>query len=557
MSLWRLMWPWMRPRWGSLLGASTLALLTVLAGVGLLSVAGWFLTGAFLAGASAAFNLFGPSALIRGLSFLRIVSRWGERVVGHTATLGLLADIRTAVFARIALLSPAQLARYQEGDLVARLAGDIDLLDTLFLLVMAPLLTAVVGGALFSLLAGVYVPVLAWTIFAALMVAVCVVPFALARWARPPGDAAQQAAADARARVHDMMGAHVDIVAFSAQKATLQGFQEAVGQLAQSGDALAKLGATGQFLQQLMVGVCTIALLGMGYFAYQQEQLSGPVWVGLLLGGIGLFEVLSPLMRGAARMGATMAAAARLREVLASETDLVDAGDPLDFPTAGAIEMRGVSFGWPGEHGRDHVLRHAFLRVEPGQRLAVVGPSGSGKSTLLSLLMRIVDPGEGQILYGGRPLPQLALQDLHREFTLLSQRSPVFLGTVRSNLLLGNPQASDAQLWQALADAGLASFLRSVETGLETWVGESGRHLSLGQSRRLCLARAVLTGATVWILDEPTAGLDHAAQSRFFNDLERVAANKTVILATHAVNLLGPEYRIVTIENGQLVGLQN
>ncbi|WP_267889233.1 ABC transporter transmembrane domain-containing protein, partial [Achromobacter xylosoxidans] len=174
-------------RKGGLLLALFCALATVAAGVGLLGVSGWFLTGAALAGAGGAFNLFAPSALVRGLSFLRIVSRYADRVVGHAATLRLLADLRAAVFAALIRLTPRQLARYRSGDLVARMTGDVDALDTVFLFVLAPLATAILAGAALTAVLGYWVPAAA-LVFALALLTVCVlVPLWLLRAARAPG----------------------------------------------------------------------------------------------------------------------------------------------------------------------------------------------------------------------------------------------------------------------------------------------------------------------------------------------------------------------------------
>ncbi|MBP6018493.1 MAG: thiol reductant ABC exporter subunit CydC [Burkholderiaceae bacterium] len=550
MMLWRLMWPWLRAHRKLLIAALALALVTVLAGVGLLTVAGWFLTGAYLAGAGAVFNLFAPSALIRGLAFWRIGARWGERVAGHAATLRLLADMRTTVFARMVSLSPVQLAAYQEGDLVARLAGDIDALDTFFLLVLAPLLTALAGGLLFSLLVGVYVPMMGWAVFAVLLVAIGVVPFLLTWRAKRPGGHAQLAAAQTRVLVHDMVAAHVDITAYAVQPQLASRFDSAARGLSASRDRLAGVGAAGQFMQQLMVSACVLVLLGMGLLAHQQGQLSGPVWAGLLLGGIGLFEVLGPLMRGATRLGLTMAAAKRLREIMATKPAMTDIQDPLEVPAHGDIVLQAVDFSWSTDGHGTQVLKDVNLSIPQGQRLAITGASGAGKSTLLALMMRMVDPSAGQVLYAGLPLMHMRSASLHQRFTLLSQHSPVFLGTVRDNLLMGNPQALDAELWQVLAQAGIYDFVQSLDQGLDTWVGEAGRSLSVGQVRRLCLARALLTPATVWMLDEPTAGLDTQAQTAFFNDLGRVAAGRTVIIATHAVLPAGTVDRVLKVADG-------
>ncbi|WZB69798.1 hypothetical protein WJ968_27705 [Achromobacter xylosoxidans] len=179
-------------RKGGLLLALFCALATVAAGVGLLGVSGWFLTGAALAGAGAAFNLFAPSALVRGLSFLRIVSRYADRR-GHSATLRLLADLRTLVFRALIRLTPRQLARYRGGDLVARMTGDVDALDTVFLFVLAPLATALLAGAIMTAVLGYWIPSPALVFALALLVACVLAPWGLQRAARGPGAAAQKA----------------------------------------------------------------------------------------------------------------------------------------------------------------------------------------------------------------------------------------------------------------------------------------------------------------------------------------------------------------------------
>lgn len=544
----RLLLPWLlRHRW-RLLGAAAVAVVTVFAGVGLFSVAGWFLTGAYLAGASIAFDLFAPSALVRGLSFLRIGSRYVERVTGHSATLDLLADIRTAVFAAVMAQEPAQLAHYRDGDLVSRLIGDIDALDTVFLLIIAPVFTALIAGAAFAALTGVYVPHLGLWLMAALLTGIFVVPFGLACWSRQSGTQVQASAGDAHTLIHDTMAGHVDITVFGAQQRVTDQFRALTVRLGQSRDKVAAIGAWGQFAQQLVVGACVLAMLWFGLLAFKSGVLTGPVWAGIVLGGIGLLEVLGPLMRGAARLGATAEGARRVQAVLGRQPHAVrHAG--IDLPESGDLVFDDVSF----RYGNGPlVLDHVSLAIKQGQRVAILGSSGSGKSTLLSLLLRVVDPTQGVVSYGTVGLMQAHPAQLRRRVALLSQFSPVFMGTVRANLLIGDAKACDAQLWHVLEQARLADFVRSLPEGLDAWVGESGRNLSVGQVRRLCLARTLLAPARVWVLDEPTAGLDEDTKTAFFRDLAEVAQDRTVVVATHADFLPGVFHRVLQLEGGTL-----
>ncbi len=546
-------------RKSGLLLALFCALATVAAGVGLLGVSGWFLTGAALAGAGGAFNLFAPSALVRGLSFLRIVSRYADRVVGHSATLRLLADLRATVFNALIRLTPRQLARYRSGDLVARMTGDVDALDTVFLFVLAPLATAILAGAVLTAVLGYWVPAAALAFALALFTACVLVPLWLVRAARKPGVAAQESAAGLRAATLDAVDGHADMVALHAQAQTCAHFEQLCEASARARASQARVAARGQWFLQIAAGVSVLALLWFGLDTYQAGGLEGPLLVGLLLAVIGIFEVAGPIMRGASRMGSALSAAARIRDVAQREADMSDPAVPRPLPQRGALELAAVDFSYPARVQGEPpaVLRDLQLRVEPGERVAIVGESGAGKSTLLHLLLRLEDPQAGHVRYGGVDARACAQADWHRRIALLSQDAPVFLGTLRTNLLIGDPQADDAALWRALDAARLGEFVRGLPDGLDTWAGETGSRLSAGQARRLCLARALLSPAAVIVLDEPTAGLDAATEAEFFRDLGLATQGRTVVLATHAGLPPGSVDRCCTLRDGRLYELSS
>jgi len=264
--------------------------------------------------------------------------------------------------------------------------------------------------------------------------------------------------------------------------------------------------------------------------------------------------VAGPLMRGAARLGGAIAAARRIQAVARQAPDQRDPPEPRALPLEGAIEFRSVRFAYPAPAGQAGapVLDGANLRIAPGERIAITGPSGAGKSTLLHLLLRLEDPQAGSVCFGGVDVREAAQAQLHRRVAWLAQDAPVFLGTLRTNLLIGDPGADDAALWGALDSAGLGDFVRGLPDGLDTWAGETGASLSAGQARRLCLARALLAPAPVLALDEPTAGLDEAAQAAFFNDLARATRGRTVLLVTHAALPPGAVHRTLVLRGGRL-----
>ncbi|CAM4222516.1 Probable ABC transporter ATP-binding protein HI_0664 [Bordetella pseudohinzii] len=546
--MWRLLKTLYAPRRGALAGALALALLTVAAGVGLLGVSGWFLTGAALAGAGAVFNLFVPSSLVRGLSFLRIASRYAERLVGHAATLRLLSDLRATVFRALVRLTPRQLARYRAGDLVARLTGDVDALDTVFLFVLMPVATALAGGAMFCLVLGYHLPAAGLAVAAALLAASVLVPWWLARAARRPGETAQASAGALRHAVLEAVEGHVDIAALHAQPQARAHFAAACGQLQQARRAQARLAAHGLWLVQAAAGAAVVAVLWFGLPALAAGQ--GPLLAGLLLATLGLFEVAGPIMRGVSRLGAARAAARRIGDLTRAEPDLRDPDLPRPLPAQGELRAQGLRFAYPG---RDQpVLDGLDFVLAPGERVAILGPSGAGKSTLLHLLLRLEDPQAGAVTLGGCDLRQAAQADVHRRIALLSQDSPVFLGSLRSNLLIGAPEADEAALWRALESARLADFARGLPQGLDTWVGEAGAGLSAGQARRLCLARVLLSPAEIILLDEPTAGLDRPNEAAFLADLAQACGARAVVLATHARLPAGAVHRILSLDGARL-----
>ncbi|SHO67530.1 ATP-binding cassette, subfamily C, CydC [Pseudoxanthobacter soli DSM 19599] len=540
-------------RAGRLALALVLAAVTLAAGIGLLGVSGWFITACALAGAGSMFNFLGPSAMVRGLSLLRIVARYGERLVGHDATLGLLADLRAFVFRALIPLAPF-LTRgrdWTSGDIVSRLTADVDALDTLFLTAITPALTVLLLGlAVAALMAGA-IPAAALVVACGVVIVAIVVPLVTVRRGRKPGRAVVAASAEVRAAVLDGLDGHTDLAALGALDEARERVRAASAALSAARLGQIRAGADGALAVQVVAGVVLTGVLWFGLtgLGAGEGALSGPVLVGWLLAGFAIFEAAGPAARGASRVGAAMAAAARLAALTEAKPVVRDPQRPAALPD-GAIVFDDVRFAYDPARP---VLDGVSLTVSPGERVAIVGPSGIGKSTLVNLLLRLDDPQAGAIRIGGADIRDVAQAELHRRIALMSQDTPVFLGSVRDNLLIGDPAADDAACFRALAAARLEGFVRSLPSGLDTWLGEAGRTLSVGQARRLCLARALLSPAPVIVLDEPTSSLDHETESGFLADLATATQGRTVVMVTHAHLPHGAVDRVLKLDGGRLL----
>lgn len=535
-------------RFGGFCLALLMSLIALAAGVALLGTSGWFITAASLTTLGLAFNLFVPSALVRAFSFIRILARYGERLSGHDATLRLLADLRGWLFARLFPRMPLADRSLRHGDLVSRLTADVDALDTAFLVAIGPITAAVLIGAGLT-------AVLAWLLPGAALVyglsyalAVLAVPALLVMGSRTAGRDIVVRAAEARAAVLDGIEGHADLTLFGVRGTAQQGFDATAIRISAARGRLASLAAFAGFAVQALAALALVGSLWLGLVAFEAGQVDGAVLAGLLLAIMGSFEATGVIVRSVSKLTTAMAAAQRLTAIAETPLAVADPTTPAPLPEGMDIVLRDVTFSYGGPN----VLDHLDLTVAPGEHVAITGASGIGKSSLLNLLLRLDDPQSGSITLGGTDLTALAQADIHACMALLSQDSALFNDTIRANLMIGRDDADDNAMWDALDAAGIGPFVRELPQGLDTLLGESGRSVSTGQARRLCLARVLLSRARILLLDEPTTGLDRTAEVAFFETLATASQGRMVIVVTHAAIPEGTMDRVLVMKGGKL-----
>jgi ABC-type multidrug transport system fused ATPase/permease subunit len=282
----------------------------------------------------------------------------------------------------------------------------------------------------------------------------------------------------------------------------------------------------------LVTGVTVAGVLAVAVSAHAEANLNRVLIAMLALLALASFEAVQPLSQAARELAGTLAAGERLLELTDREPAIVDPDAPVTLPSGPvAVAFEGVSARYaPGE---PLVLAGLDLRLEAGGRVALTGPSGAGKTTVVNLLVRFLDPEAGRVTLGGRDLREYRQEDVRSAIAVAGQDSHLFSTTIRENVRLGREDAGDDEIEDALRRARILDWVRGLPDGWDTLVGEEGRELSGGQRQRVVVARALLTGAPVLVLDEPTAHLDLPTAERLMEDVLDAAGDRSVLLVTH------------------------
>ena len=516
-----------------------LAGVTVLAGILLLGVSGWFITATAIAGLTVAtavvFDVFAPAAGIRLLAILRTGSRYLERLVTHDAMLAVLASLREKLFRSWAKPQAAHDLLRRPAKLLFRLTADIDALDSLYLRVLVPAGAAIATALVCAVALGLVNLWLGLVVGISLAIIGLGLPLIIALQARKPMRKRAKATEALRARTIDMVAGQVELIMAGRMDAQTHSVQYADEHLAIADDKINRL----DVMAGAGFGIASAALLAGALVAVsviaQNGNVSAPLAVFVLLVVLSAFEPFAALRRGAMELTRTILAAQRVGPNLEMET--ADFYKPQPPQDGLAVEFRHVTARHDG--AAVDVLHDVSFTLRNHEKIAVIGASGAGKSSLLALIAGELQAQSGQVLACAS--------------TLLTQKTELFQDSLRDNLLLANRQASDEALVQALQDAGLGEVLAQLPQGLSTSLGEGGTGLSGGQQRRLALARLFLQDTPVWLLDEPTEGLDEQTSQDVLQSLATMGAARSFIIVTHVKREAMLADRLLVMQHGRII----
>ncbi|EPK7467824.1 heme ABC transporter ATP-binding protein/permease CydC [Klebsiella aerogenes] len=539
-----------RHKWLLTLGV-VLAIVTLLASIGLLTLSGWFLSASAVVGVAGiySFNYMLPAAGVRGAAIIRTAGRYFERLVSHDATFRVLQHLRVATFSKLLPLSPAGLARFRQGELLNRIVADVDTLDHLYLRVISPLVGALVVILVVTIGLSVLDVTLALTLGGIMLATLLLLPPLFYRAGKPTGEQITQLRGQYRQQLTSWLQGQAELMLFNASDRYRKQMEKTEQRWQEAQRRQAELTALSQALMLLIGGIAVIAMLWMASEGVGGNSQPGALIALFVFCALAAFEALAPVTGAFQHLGQVIASARRITQITEQQPEVTFSQQAPQSFSQVALTLNEVTFSYPQQSAP--ALKDISLQVAAGEHIAILGRTGCGKSTLLQLLTRAWDPANGQIQLNGQPLSELSETTLRQAMSVVPQRVHLFSATLRDNLLLAAPQVSDARLADILARVGLEKLLE--DSGLNNWLGEGGRQLSGGELRRLAIARALLQDAPLMLLDEPTEGLDATTESQILDLLSEVMRDKTVLMVTHRLRGLARFNQIIVMDNGQII----
>jgi thiol reductant ABC exporter CydC subunit len=522
---------------------------TLACGIGLLATAAWLISRA--AEHPPVLELSVAVVAVRAFGLGRGALRYTERLVSHDAVFRVLTDVRVQVYQRLEPLAPGGLPSARSGDVLQRLLGDVDSVQDLLLRGVVPVLTGALTALVTVIFAAVLLPVDGLVLAVTLLLAGVLVPWLTARAGRDGALRVAPARGALAGEIVDTLGGAADLLVTGAVDDRLARVDALDGELTRAARSSASALGLGAALSSLGTGAAVLGALVVGIPAVHDGRLHSLLLAVLVLLPLAAFEAVQPLPAAVAQMMTARLAAARLFAVLDADLPVHEPVTAATLPT-GRQDLQVHGAGVRYHRGQAWALRGVDLTVPAGSRVAVVGPSGSGKTTLLLALLRFVELDEGRLTYGGVDLAGCSGDDVRHRIGACLQDAHVFATTVRGNLRVARPDASDAELEDALRQARLLDWVRTLPAGLDTVVGQAGSAVSGGERQRLSLARALLADPDVLLLDEPTEGLDAEAEAELMADLLAATQGRTTIVVTHRLTGLQHVERIVVLQDGRI-----
>jgi thiol reductant ABC exporter CydC subunit len=535
------------PLWRLTLSVA-LGAVTILTGVGLMTLAGYLISRC--AEQPPVLSLTVAIVGVRAFGISRPLARYAHRLVSHDLALRTLAGTRAATVRSLAGQLPERSGTHRDGDLLARLVGDVDAVQDLYLRGLIPALVAGTAGAVSVAVAAALLPVAGVVLAAGLLAGGALVPMLAAAMGGSIARRRTAVRAQLTADLVEFLRGAPELVVLGADGAAVARIERLDADLTRLGRRDALAGGVVEGISVLVAGLTTAGVLAVSVRATADDQLDRVLVAALALLAAAAFEAVAPLPPAALTLHATLESARRVLQLGARPPVVRDPAQPAQPPGAGPVVLDGI--GVRPQDADGWGLRGVDLTLSPGDRVALVGRSGSGKTTLAELMVRFLDPDDGRVLLACTDVRKLAQREVRRRISLDGQDAHLFATSIRENVRLARPDADDAAVAQALRRARLGDWVARLPQGADTLVGEDGAAVSGGERRRLALARALLADSPVLVLDEPTAHVDRPTATELVEDVLADDPDRTVLLITHREEEAALTRRVLRLRRGRV-----
>lgn len=535
--------------------AAWLSAVTLGAGIGLISMAGYLLSRSALVESTATLGL--AIVGVRFFAVTRAVARYLERYVGHLGTFRILTRVRVWFFQQLEPRAPAVLQSRRRGDVLTRIVDDVETLQDFALRVVVPPIAFVMASAIGAVVVGALDPWLAVVLLISLALGGVVLPLAGRRATRAAAAVVVSDTAELNAAAVEGVDALADLIAYGREDLLEERLQHIATRRAGAERRLASARGWTTGLVGALAASAAVCCVAIAIDSVRSGRIEPVLLAVVPLAVIATFDAVAPLAAAYEHLDRSRAAARRLFE-LTDAPPAVDEDPP--HPAAlnphghGRIRFDGVTFTYPGSGGHP-ALRDVSFVIPGRSRVAILGASGAGKSTISALLQRFWEPDEGTITLDDVDITALPAAVTRAAVTVVAQHDHLFDTTVRDNLMLGDPDgdASDERLERVCAAAALDEVVAAWPEGLSTRTGENGSRLSGGERQRLLIARALLADSQVLILDEATAHLDTATRERVLAGIAAWRGDRTTVHIVHEPAAAGPVDVVLRLVDGRVI----
>ena len=548
----KLAWPvrlWMAL--AALIGAAT-----VLSGIGLAATSAYLISEAALHPSVAALSI--AIVGVRFFGIARGAFRYLERLVSHRAAFGLLADMRVWFYKALVPLVPARLMTLnngtqqglRSGDVLRRAVSDIDMLQNFYIRVLAPPVIAALVAILLWVFLGAFGAIFGLVFLGFFLLSSTIVPALTYLVSRKLGQHMVVMRAELQSQLVDSVQGIADLVAFGQeqrQAASIQALTKKINRMQMS---MAFIGGTQNALTSFFMNATAWVMLFIAIPLVHSGQLNGLFLALLILSALASFEIVLPLPATFQQLGSNLKAASRLFEVVDAQPAVKDIQHPAPLPQDTTLTVEHLNFRYAPDE--PYVLQDINLTLRPDECVLLVGPSGSGKSTLLHLLLRYFEYQEGRITLGGRDLHDYKQDDLYKLISVVEQDTHLFNTSIRANLMIARPEASEEEMIEAARKAQLHEFVQTLPHGYDTEVGEQGLRLSGGERQRVAIARAFLKDTPIVMLDEPTVNLDAITEQQVLHAIQSLRQGRTTLMVTHHLVAQDIANKILVFHDGRI-----